>query len=137
MSDERWRDAAIVAANRAAIFATIFTSTKTQRALGCVRRSRSCSVRSSRTIPNDQRRTPGTTTVLTRDHGAGRLRRRKSGAPKSLHPGPLGREAGLVKRAATPLPIGQHRQLMERLIGRGRERRNLYERDCNLRSTQP
>ena len=29
MSDERWRDAAIVAANRAAIFATIFTSTKT------------------------------------------------------------------------------------------------------------
>ena len=31
MTDERWRDAAIVAANRVAIFATMFTSTEAQR----------------------------------------------------------------------------------------------------------
>ena len=32
MTDERWRDAAIVAANRVAIFATMFSSTQSQRA---------------------------------------------------------------------------------------------------------
>jgi hypothetical protein len=32
VTDERWRDVAILAANRAAIFATIFASTQTQRA---------------------------------------------------------------------------------------------------------
>ena len=32
VSDERWRDTAIVAANRVVIFAAIFTSTQSQRA---------------------------------------------------------------------------------------------------------
>jgi hypothetical protein len=32
VSDELWREAAIVAANRVAIFATMFTSTQSQRA---------------------------------------------------------------------------------------------------------
>jgi len=32
VTDERWRDAAIVAANRVAIFATMFSSTQSQRA---------------------------------------------------------------------------------------------------------
>jgi len=31
VTDEHWRDAAIVAGNRAAIFATIFTSTRAER----------------------------------------------------------------------------------------------------------
>ena len=45
MSDERWRDAAIVAANRVAIFATMFTGTEAQRDR-CARRSRSFLARS-------------------------------------------------------------------------------------------
>jgi len=32
MTDERWNDAAIVAANRVAIFATMFSFTQSQRA---------------------------------------------------------------------------------------------------------
>jgi hypothetical protein len=33
VTDDRWRDAAIVGANRVAIFATMFSSTQSQRAL--------------------------------------------------------------------------------------------------------